>query len=242
MSVCALEVVVTPSADTVIYFGEGASETASNALGVSLSVGRSASADGATRRSLIRFDLDSIAPGSVVESVQLTLFETRSRANYDVSVHRVLASWGEGTSNGGSAGASGIATPGDATWLRSRHPDTLWSSPGGDFTALASATTFVGFEGFSYNWSSAGMRADVQAWIDNPEFNFGWILLGEEVTNQNAKLFGSRESGILPTLTLQITPVPEPETYAMMAVGIGLIGWQLRRRQLRQRKGMIQFV
>jgi hypothetical protein len=232
-----LEIVLTPVADTTIYRGEGHSENSSNALGDNLSVGQNA--EGVTRRALLRFDLSGILPGSIVHSAQLTLFESRSRGNYEVALHRLLANWGEGASNGGSAGASGTATAGDATWLRSRHPDTLWTSQGGDFIATSSATTFVGGQGAPYAWSSASMVVDVQLWIDQSAVNHGWILIGEEVTNQNAKLFGSRQSGTMPELVLQITPVPEPGPYAMMAAGIGMVGWQLRRRQLRQRKGMI---
>jgi len=234
-----LEIVLTPVADTTIFRGEGHSESSSNALGDNLSVGQNA--EGVTRRALLRFDLSAIAPGAVVHSAQLTLFESRSRGDYDVALHRLLAPWGEGTSNGGSAGGNGAATAGDATWLRSRHPDTLWTMPGGDFIATSSATTFVGVQGAPYTWTSAALAADAQLWIDQPAVNHGWILIGEEVTNQNAKLFGSRQSGVMPELVLQITPVPEPETYAMMTVGIGLIVWQLRRRQRRQRRGMIQF-
>jgi hypothetical protein len=38
--------------------------------------------------------------------------------------------------------------------------------------------------------------------------------------------------GILPvgTYGLSVTLVPEPETWAMMLVGMGLVGWQLRRK------------
>jgi hypothetical protein len=32
-------------------------------------------------------------------------------------------------------------------------------------------------------------------------------------------------------MALQISPVPEPEAWAMLAAGLGLIGWRLRRRQ-----------
>ena len=35
---------------------------------------------------------------------------------------------------------------------------------------------------------------------------------------------------------LSAQPIPEPETYAMMLVGIGLIGWQLRRKGFRVAK------
>jgi len=29
---------------------------------------------------------------------------------------------------------------------------------------------------------------------------------------------------------LQAAPIPEPETYAMLFAGLGLVGWQLRRK------------
>lgn len=233
----ALEVItLEPIADTVIYLGGASTAGASNGIGENLSVGQTG--DGTVRRSLIRFDLTGFAPGSVVHSAQLTLFEPRSRGNYDVVLHRLLRGWGEGTSNGGSAGGSGTATPGDATWEKARHPDVAWTSPGGDYIAHESAVTFVGFAGTNYSWSSAGMIADVQRWIDGSEANHGWILIGNETTNQNAKLFGSRESLAPPRLTLQVSPVPEPTTFATMVVGAGLVGWRLlgRKQQVDRRK------
>lgn len=33
-------------------------------------------------------------------------------------------------------------------------------------------------------------------------------------------------------LSLNVTPVPEPEIYAMMGLGLGLLGWVGRRRKL----------
>ena len=223
--------VFVPVADTVIYFdgADGPSTSgASNARGQNLSVGQDAG--GTVRRSLLRFDLSSILPGSVVHSAELRLFEGRSRANYDVSLHKMLTGWGEGNSNGGSAGLSGDATAGDATWLRAVFPGTAWSTAGGDFVQEDSATTLVGFAPASYSWSSAGMASDVQSWVNTPAGNFGWILIGEETVNQNAKLFGSRESAAMPTLTLQVSPVPEPTMVATLLAGMGLIGWRLRGR------------
>jgi hypothetical protein len=74
------------------------------------------------------------------------------------------------------------------------------------------------------------MASDVQSWVNTPAGNFGWILIGEETVNQNAKLFGSRESAAMPTLTLQVSPVPEPTMVATLLAGMGLIGWRLRGR------------
>jgi hypothetical protein len=221
-----------PIADTVIFF-DGltgpATTSASNAQGEKLSVGQDAGAAG-VRRSLLRFDLSTIAPGSVIEGVELKLFETKSRENYDVSLHRVLQAWGEGTSNGGSAGAPGTATAGDATWLNAVLPGIAWNTPGGDFESVASATTNVGFEGAFYAWSSAQMVADVQSWVDAPSSNHGWILIGVENVIKNPKLFGSAESAVSPILTVQVTPVPEPAAYLMLALGLGVVAVGIRRR------------
>lgn len=223
---------LAPVADTTLYFDGptgDATSLASNARGENLSVG--VTAGGEIRRGLLRFDLSGVAPGSVVVSATLTLFETRSRANYDVALHRLTTAWGEGSSNGGSAGASGTATAGDATWIASSHPGVTWSTPGGDFLPTASAVTAVGFAGASYDWSSAGLVADVQSWVNLPSANHGWILIGGEGGNQNAKLFGSRESAVGPLLVVEVSPIPEPATYMTMALGVGLIGWRLRSRQ-----------
>lgn len=219
-----------PIADTVIFFDGptgSATTSASNALGENLSVGQDAG--GVVRRSLLRFDLSTIEPGSVIEGVELKLFETRSRAEYDVSLHRLRQAWGEGTSNGGSAGGSGTASAGDATWLNAVFPSVPWNTVGGDFEAIASATTNVGFAGASYTWSSERMKADVQSWVDAASANHGWILIGVENVNQNPKLFGSAESSVSPVLTVHVTPVPEPAAYLLLALGLGVVALGIRR-------------
>ena len=59
------------------------------------------------------------------------------------------------------------------------------------------------------------MVADVQSWLDNPSTNFGWLLVGNEALSETSKRFDSRENAIAdnrPLLTVNFTPVPEPQT------------------------------
>jgi hypothetical protein len=109
-----------------------------------------------------------------------------------IAVHRAGADWGEGASS--SAGGLGATpAPGDATWLHTFFPGQFWTSQGGDFVAAVSASTPVGGVGF-YSWKGPAMAGDVQAWLDQPATNFGWVLLGDETVSQTVKRFDSREN------------------------------------------------
>jgi hypothetical protein len=123
-----------------------------------------------------------------------------------LALHRVLADWGEGASAAlGEEGMGAAAAPGDATWLHRFFDGTFWATPGGDFAATASATRSVGGIA-SYVWGSASpMVADVQGWLDSPQTNFGWIVIGNESTSPTSKRFDSRENGasVRPKLEIQ---------------------------------------
>jgi len=184
----------------------------SNATGPRIYVGRNSI--GGRRRALIAFDLSAIPPGSTITDATLTLYMSRTQAGDNaVELHRALADWGEGTSySGGTGGGSGApSTPNDATWIHRFYPDVLWANPGGDFDPTPSATTIVRDIG-SYTWSGPGVVADVQAWVNAPGANFGWLLIGDEVSTPSAKRFESREgqSNQRPRLTIQYTPPSGP--------------------------------
>jgi len=75
----------------------------------------------AVRRAVIEFDIaGSIPPGATIDSVQLTLFcdKVGQNASFNVTLHRALSEWGEGTSNTGNSqqGRGEPATANDATW------------------------------------------------------------------------------------------------------------------------------
>jgi len=199
-----------PDKDNTLY--ESSTGDRSNGSGAHLFAGRTlASRGGLVRRALISFDLGDIPSHATVNSVQLTLNVSRTPPGQDsqsTSLHKVLSDWGEGASDASGAEGSGT-TPatGDATWIHTSFDTELWNSAGGDFAAAASASLSVG-ENDKYTWESSGMVADVQAWIDSPSTNFGWLLKGNEADDQTARRFDSREnanSSDRPTLTVDYT-------------------------------------
>lgn len=148
------------------------------------------------RRGLIQFDFQSIPVGSVVTSVQLKLYMSQSQGGtFAVSLKKATLSWGEGTSFAfGGGGAP--AQPGDATWINRFYPSTPWPILGGQFSTVTSATTNVTNVAW-YVWgSTAPMVADVQGWVNQPTTNFGWGVLGNEVTLQSVKRFESRQASV----------------------------------------------
>ncbi len=218
------ELTVSTDRDNTLY--ESPTGNLSNGAGEHFFAGLNA--QGAIRRAVIHFDLSAIPAGSIIESAELTLNMSMTIAGaVPVALHGLTADWGEGTSDapGGEGGGTG-ATDGDATWLHTFWDTDLWSSPGGDFAPTASATAVVGGAGF-YTWgSTAGMVADVQAWVDDPAQNFGWLVLGEESPGgkdtPTAKRFDSREIGVegtlAPRLVVQYTP-PVPVELRSFEIG-----------------------
>ena len=212
---CAAWVAVSASADTVtlsaskdntLYSESGAE---SNGAGDYLFAGETK--DGPIRRALVAFPIASIPAGSTIQSVSLSLYLSRTRTqNETVTLHRVLADWGEGTSNAsGEEGGGAPATTGDATWTQRFYPSTPWASAGGDFIAAASASAVVGSSTQYYTWSSAGLVADVQATVNGTTSHYGWIVRGNETTTRVAKRFNSRsnpDSTRRPQLVVTFTP------------------------------------
>jgi len=189
-------VTLEPSEDNSLF--EDAGGALSNGAGIYLFAGRTLQAgqglpDG--RRALLRFDVDSAVPaGSTILNATLTITVHRTLVGgTDMTLHRVTASWGEGTSNAtGQEGRGAPASAGDATWLHTFFSTNFWGSAGGDFEASPSATQTVGFGG-AYAFSSTQLEADVQDMLDDPAGNFGWILIGDETTTPTAKQIVSRE-------------------------------------------------
>jgi hypothetical protein len=211
----ALETRVVP---TIITLGSSKDNTlyqdptggTSDGAGPTFYAGLTAHA-GSSRRGLIAFDIAGNVPaGATINSVTLTLNMSKTISGAaTVELHRVLADWGEGTSNAGTNGGMGTtATTNDATWLYRFYNTATWTNQGGDFSTTVSASTSVSGVA-AYTWGSTSqMVADVTAWLNTPSSNFGWIVLGDETTNGSAKCFDTKENATpadRPALTIDYT-------------------------------------
>lgn len=189
----AEEVVVLPSVRDATLV-ESATGALANGSGPAIFAGRTSQAVDPRRRALLAFDASSALPaGARVVAAELVLELTPSNpGSASITVHRVLAEWGEGASSA-SGGSGAPAQPGDTTWLHAVRPDRYWREPGGDFAAEPSAGAIAAEPG-PYRFASSGLAADVQAWLDGSADDFGWVLIGDETGPTTSKRFASRES------------------------------------------------
>jgi hypothetical protein len=215
-------VTLAPERDNTLYRDPVGS--LSNGAGEHLFAG--GTARGGVRRGLLAFDVAAGVPaGATITGADLTLHMSRSITGArDVSLHRVLADWGEGASDAfGEEGIGAESTPGDATWIHTFFNTGFWTIEGGDRVAAPSAARSVEGPG-RYTWSSTPeLVADVQAWLDDPTTNHGWMVVGDEQPG-GAKRFDSREhrdETVRPVLTIEFTmgapegcdPDPKPRGY-----------------------------
>ncbi len=218
-------VVLEPAADSSI-FSEG---VLSNGGGVYLFTGLTVV--GTERRALLAYDLSAIPSGSTVQSVSLDVTVSRTISQtITVRMHRLLASWGEGTVDAdGQEGTGAPAEAGDATWLQRRLGGDAWINPGGDFVPTESARTGLRVNG-TYTYSSGTLAEDVQLWLDDPSQNHGWILIANAAAGfGSAKRLNSRENAdaaTRPLLTVTFSgPVaaPAPPQQVPVAGGAWLL-------------------
>lgn len=195
----ATQLVLPASRDNTLY--QPLTVELSSGAGPSMFAGATAALK--ARRALVKFDVSAVPAGAHIDSVQLVLHMTRSAEEIprDFTLHRMLADWGEGTSNAGGdasgpgGGQGADATIGDATWSYRFYDTDSWTTVGGDFDVTALATTQVAGAG-AYTWGSTPlMVADVQSWVDG-NANNGWLLRGPESVPLSARRFGTRESTV----------------------------------------------
>ena len=106
-----------------------------------------------------------------------------------------------------------------ATWL-SASSGNPWTTAGGDFNnALNASVTFAQGPG----WIELNVTNIVNAWLTGAQTNHGFILRG---VNGNEMVFHSHTGSIVSGATnvalapqLNLTPIPEPMTMAVLALG-----------------------
>lgn len=248
--VSAETLVLTPSKDNTLF-----EDNIAFSSGVSSFTFTGPIASGSPRRTLWQFDLTAIPPGSQINSASLVFVVNRAAIGSSptdiLRLHKLLASWGEGTSDGGTGGGGTQATPEDATWAYrffgnpiAGIPQVPWNNVGGDFVPSVSGSINVGGFGTYTFVSTPELRNDVSSWVNNPSTNFGWILVGPEgpSDSQKAKRIISRESPSVaerPSLTVEFIPpatqvsVPLMDEYGLMCFGFILLGlafWAKRRK------------
>jgi hypothetical protein len=243
-------VTLQPSKDNTIYSSQ---TSRSNGGGAGLFAGTDGT--GAPARSFLSFDLSGIPADATITEVKMTLTlgmvaggggAGTSPQNATIAMFKVSQNWGEGNA-GNNTVSSGImgsgqgfaAGPGDATWSAAAFPSTLWSNPGGDHAANASASLFLdnNITGNSFTWlSTPELVADVQGWLATPNANFGWELINaNEAAARTAYIFYSRNWPSFPAGSASQVPilevtytVPEPHTMALLAAGAFCV--PIRRR------------
>lgn len=224
---------LSASRDAAIY--ESFDGSLGNGAGRYLFAGRNN--QNRARRSLVHFDVAGLLPtGATITSVRLQLNMSQGAGAASlVSLHRATSDWSTGASNPEDPEGSGTtALAGDSTWLFSSADGagagTVWSTAGGDFTSIASASVLTSAVGL-YTFTSAQLLADVQSFAADPSANFGWFILGDESLIGGARRFDSSEGaalgGIAPTLLIEFTPVPAPGAIALLV----LAGFITRRRR-----------
>jgi hypothetical protein len=76
---------------------------------------------------------------------------------------------------------------------------------------------------------------DLNSFLDASAVNSGWVLYSATAISENGSITGVADNTITGerlSYVLSVTLVPEPETYAMLFAGLGLVGGAVRRRKL----------
>lgn len=190
--VAQITVVVPCDRDNSLY--ESASGSFSNGRGDSVFCG--VTAQGRVRRTLLHFDVAAALPANaivVAAEMHLHVIFSTAGAATEVAAHRVLQTWGEGTSfaTAGGGGMGAPSTAGDATWAHAIYPNVSWPA-GGDF---APTPSFVFSMANLGSVSASASVADVQDWLRNPGANHGWLLKTAEASLlDRSRRIDSRES------------------------------------------------
>ncbi|AEJ00849.1 PEP motif putative anchor domain protein [Nitrosomonas sp. Is79A3] len=123
--------------------------------------------------------------------------------------------------------ANGIDGP---DLLATGLPDTNGDDPG------VSAGTVIGSDIFG-NWTQGGLNAPFGSLVGSFDngisfFSIGTNFAGIAASNTlNLYYFDQNNGDNIGSILANVSLVPEPETYAMLLAGLGLLGFMARRRK-----------
>jgi hypothetical protein len=169
---------------------------------------------------LIRFDNLFGAAAGQIKASDTILSATLTLVVFDpgsgMSVYDMLTSWSE--SSTWNSLVNGIQTDG--------------------VEAAATPIATFGANNSNANVKNGNLVIDVTSSLQKTQAGllpgYGWALI--PFTNgTNGVDFYSSEYAIAnlrPLLTVEVMPVPEPQTYALILAGLGLVGWIARRRRV----------
>lgn len=165
-----------------------------------------------------------------------TLGGTQSAAN-DISASGVVVGWSE---------VSGSATRHAALWSGDRVSELggFAGFSGSEANAINASGTVVGFASLGSELHAAmwrdGTVIDLNGFLSAEALASGWVLRTANDINDQGWIVGNAvnarlglQSGYLLT-AVSLSPVPEPQTWAMLLLGLGCLGragWLARRRR-----------
>lgn len=193
-----------PSRDITII------EDGSDGGGTSIYIATGVDSNGDRQRTLLAFDdLSGIPDDMTVLEASLTVFVNLTQSSeVPVELYRLTADWGEN----------------EARWGR-RTASQKWSTAGGDFAPNASTQTQMAGEDRFYTFqSTSDLVADIEFWRENPNQNFGWIMVAAEPQGETFKRMASSEMGsavFRPELAITFGPAPQEDEFT---INFGLSG------------------
>ena len=93
------------------------------------------------------------------------------------------------------------------------------------------ASSTLGGETHATLWRGTKLT-DLNDYLTAKEISAGWVLYEARDINDSLWIVGNAYNSISQeTHAFLLTPIPEPETYALFMAGLGLMGFVARRRK-----------
>jgi len=143
--------------------------------------------------------------------------------------------------SGGSSFASSINDAGQVVGTSGGYA-TLWDNGLATTLGIGQALSISGsglIAGYSFTqdnnkfaalWNN-GQTIDLNSYLSDADRSAGWLLQEATGVNSDGYVVGKAINMNTGAVAGFVTPVPEPETYALMMGGLGLVGAAVRRKK-----------